>query len=243
MPLPIAHSMAGYAIAEATNFRLANNKWLNVSIFMALANLPDIDFLPGFLLGEPNRYHHQETHSIGFALAAGLCGALILWWWHRRKMARQDVAETQNSFGTYFLIVAGAVFSHCVLDLFTLDSWPPHGMPLLWPLLERYFDVRWDVFLSVRKSDDSATFFSTLWQWFNFKIALREFLIMAPLVGLIQLIRRLPGLLIRRRPVDIKNTQVARLGLLEISSLPPEQANRRSLTSLVEAAEQDDSER
>jgi hypothetical protein len=95
----------------------------------------------------------------------------------------------------------------------------------------------------VRKSNDSVTFFSTLFQWFNFKIAIREFLIMAPLVGLVKLIRRLPGWSIRRRPVDIKDTQVAKLGLLEISALPPELANRRSLTSLAEAAEQDDPER
>jgi len=62
---------------------------------------------------------------------------------------------------------------------------------------------------------------------------------MAPIVNLMKLVRRLSN---RQRPIDIKNTQVAKLGLLEISRLPDDLANRRSLTSLAEAAEKDELE-
>jgi len=239
MPLPVAHSLAGYAIAEATDIRLAKKTWINVSIFAALANLPDIDYLPGFLLGQPNRFHHLWTHSLGFALLVGLLGGFICWR-QRRNLIQAEKPAPQ--FGLYFLMISAAVFSHCVLDLFTEDSSPPYGMLMLWPFDQGFYDVTWNLFPSTHKSNESATFFASLFQWHNVKIALREFLMMASIVGLVKLIRRLPVLSRRQRPVDIKNTQVARLGLLEVSPLPSELANRRSLTSLAEAAEQDEHE-
>lgn len=242
MPLPVAHSLAGYAIAEATNVRLAKNKWLNVAIFAVLANLPDIDYLPGFLLGQPNRFHHLWTHSLGLALLLGFFGSVLLWRRHREVAVQALMPANGNTrqFALYFLAISAAVFSHCLLDLFTEDSSPPYGMLLFWPFDRGFYDVTWNLFPSTHKSNESATFFASLLHWYNFKIALREFLIMAPIAGLIKLIQRLKNLPKLQRPVDIKETQVAKLGLLEVSPLPAELANRRSLTSLIEAAEQDE---
>jgi inner membrane protein len=236
MPLPIAHSMMGYAIsevAEAANVRLTNKKWLNVSIFVTLANLPDSDFLPGFLLGEPNRYHQWFTHSLGFAALAGLCGGLIYW---RQKN------ENSDRFGLHGIFIGLAVLSHLVLDLLTWDSSPPKGMMLFWPFDKNHYDVRWDLFLACQRDNTSATFFSSLFSPYNLKVVLREFLIMAPIVGLTKIFERLWSRRNQSRTVDIKNTQVAKLGLLEVSPLPVELANRRSLTALAEVAEQDEHE-
>jgi len=238
MPLPIAHSMMGYAIAEvaeATNVRLTNKKWLNVSIFVTLANLPDCDFLFGFLLGEPNRYHQWFTHSLGFAFLAGVAGTLFYW---RKK----HLAENPDRFRLYGMFIGLAVLSHLVLDLLTWDATPPKGMMLFWPFDRNHYDVRWDFFLSSRRDNVSTTFFSSLLSWYNFKIVLREFLIMAPLVGVVKIFERLRKMRRPSRPVDIKNTQVAKLGLLEVSPLPVELANRRSITALAEVAEQDEHE-
>jgi hypothetical protein len=66
---------------------------------------------------------------------------------------------------------------------------------------------------------------------------------MAPIVGLAKIFRRLRGLPSRQPTVDLEKTQVARLGLFEVSPLPSELAARRSLPSLVEAAEQDESDK
>lgn len=238
MPLPIAHSLMGYAIsevAEAVNVRLTSKKWLNVSIFVTLANLPDCDFLPGFLLGEPNRYHQWFTHSLGFAALAGLCGGLFYW---RQKHG----AENSDRLGLYGIFIGLAVLSHLVLDLLTWDSSPPKGMMLFWPFDKNHYDVRWDFFLACRRDNVSATFFSSLFSVYNLKVVLRELLIMTPLVGLVKIFERLWKMREQSRPVDIKNTQVAKLGLLEVSPLPVELANRRSLTALAEAAEQDEHE-
>ena len=238
MPLPIAHSMMGYAIsevAEAANVRLTNKKWLNVSIFVTLANLPDSDFLPGFLLGEPNRYHQWFTHSLGFAVLAGLAGA---WFYWRRNQLKQNAERV----GLYGMFIGLAVLSHVMLDLLTWDTTPPKGMMLFWPFERNHYDVRWDFFLSSRRDNVSTTFFSSLLSWYNFKIVLREFFIMTPLVGLAKIFERLAKLRPAPSPVDIRATQVAKLGLLEVSPLPVELANRRSITALAEAAEQDEHE-
>ncbi|MGH7596498.1 MAG: metal-dependent hydrolase [bacterium] len=240
MPLPVAHSLMGYAIAEATNVRLSEKKWINVSIFAALANLPDVDYLPGFLLGRPNHFHHRWTHSLGFALLIGLLGSLILWQ-RRRKGVLQEITDGKaGQFWPACLAISAAVFSHCVLDLFTEDTSLPYGMLLFWPLAWGFYDVSWSLFPSTHKSNESATFFISLLEWYNIKLVLREFLIMAPIAGLMKIIRQLPGFFNRPHAVDVKNTQVAKLGLLEVSPLPSELANRRSLTGLAEAEEQDE---
>jgi hypothetical protein len=112
-------------------------------------------------------------------------------------------------------------------------------MKLLWPFDQSFYDVTWSVFPSTHKSNDSATFIASLLHWYNVKLVFREFLIMAPIAGLIKIIRQFS----KRRSVDIKNTQVAKLGLLEVSLLPSELANRRSLTGLAEAEEQDETDK
>jgi membrane-bound metal-dependent hydrolase YbcI (DUF457 family) len=246
MPLPVGHSLMGYALSDVMKVRLAKKTWRNVFIFAVLANLPDIDFLPGFLLGRPNSFHHSFVHSLGFALFIGLAGGLIYYWRQRRKpapLAGQEGATP--GFWPYFVAISVAVFSHCILDMFTVDTSPLYGMPVFWPFDTGYYDVdvRWDVFASINKSDDSATFFQSLLQWHNFKVALQEFLIMGTLVGLVKLIKRWRPSPSRKPAVDIGRTQVAKLGLLEVSPLRPELARRRSLTSLIEAAEQDESEK
>ena len=243
MPLPVAHSMMGYVLSDVMKVRLAQKTWRNVLIFAVLANLPDIDFLPGFLAGQPNSFHHSFVHSLGFAIFVGLVGGLIYYWRQRRNAAA--VAEQQKTtpgFWPYMVAISVAVFSHCVLDMFTVDGSEPYGMPTLWPLDTRYYDVadQWDVFAPIEKSDDSATFFQSLLQWHNFKVALREFLIMAAMIGLLNLIKRWRMSSGMKSSVGIEKTQVAKLGLLEVSPLSPDLAARRSLNSLVEAAEQDE---
>lgn len=242
MPLPVAHSLMGCAIAEATNVRLAEKKWINVAIFAALANLPDIDYLPGFLLGQPNRFHHLWVHSLGFALLIGLLGSLVLWRQRRKGVLQEITYDKAGQFWPACLAITAAVFSHCILDLLTEDTSLPYGMLLLWPFEWSFYDVSWSLFPSTHKSNQSATFLTSVLQWYNIKLALREFLIMAPIVGLIKIIRRLPGLSSQPRAVDIQNTQVAKLGLLEVSPLPAELAKRRSLTGLAAADEQDEAD-
>ncbi len=176
MPLPFAHSLMGYTIGESSRHRLSRNFWTNAFIFMVLANLPDADFLPGFLMGNPNMYHHHQAHSLGFAALMGILGGAIMWLVQRR-------------FWPYFGLVFAAVGSHLVLDLLTQDFSEPHGMMLLWPLTSEYYDLPWKTFLAVHKSDRSADFLGSVLHWNNFRVVVVELAIMLPFAALATLRR------------------------------------------------------
>lgn len=180
MPLPIAHSLMGYTLAESSSVRLTKSFWLDVLILMFLANLPDIDFLPGYLVGRPNLYHHYYTHSVAFAALVGGLAALYFW----RKRGR---------FWPYFAIVFAAVSSHLILDLVTVDQAPPYGMALLWPVTSRFYDIGWDVFGAVHKSDAAYDFFASLFHPANARVVLIEFMIMLPIAAFVRALRYYSG--------------------------------------------------
>ena len=176
MPLPVAHSLMGCTIGESTRYRLSRNFWTNVLLCAVLANLPDIDFLPGFFSGNPNMYHHHQLHSLGFAALLGMLGGAMLWLRHRR-------------FWPYFWLVFAAVGSHLVLDLLTQDFSDPHGMMLFWPLSSGFYDLPWKVFLAVNKSDHSVDFIASVFHQSNLRVVAVELAIMLPLAATVTLRR------------------------------------------------------
>ena len=68
MPSPIGHSLVGLIVFHY--FKQKNLKWsfLSIVLVILVSNLPDFDFIPGILLGEPNRFHHGISHSFGFVI-------------------------------------------------------------------------------------------------------------------------------------------------------------------------------
>jgi len=52
--MPFGHSLAGYIVSayKSKTFRLNNVKILALYVF--IANAPDLDFIPGILIGKPN---------------------------------------------------------------------------------------------------------------------------------------------------------------------------------------------
>ncbi len=168
MPLPIGHSLMGYTIATSSRFKLSPNVWMNIFIFALLANLPDLDYLPGYLEGFPNRYHHHEMHSLGFAVLMGLVAGLVY-------------LRVVGKFWACFLPIFFAVSSHLLLDLLTEDFSDPRGMMLWWPLNSEFYDVSWKIFKSVNKSNHSADFFISLFTLHNLRVVLIELMIMLPL--------------------------------------------------------------
>jgi inner membrane protein len=161
MPLPIGHALAGIACQQARPGFFLKNRWLDAAVFVILANLPDGDFLPGFLQGFPNRYHHGIFHSFGAML---LVSAAITAVFFRRK---------KKPFG-FFTMVFSVLASHLVLDFLTLDFTPPYGLPLFWPLSSEYFIDASPIFSNITRSSHSADFFSSLFSRHNLKAALLE---------------------------------------------------------------------
>ncbi|HLK10081.1 MAG TPA: metal-dependent hydrolase [Candidatus Binatia bacterium] len=124
MALPLGHAAAGYLAYEAVRPAGRHRpRWLAAAL--VLANAPDLDYVPGFLVGHPDTWHRGGTHSLVAALAVAavavaLAGARRLPW---------------------RLALGGALAwaSHLLLDFVTANAAPPRGIPLLWPLTARTF--------------------------------------------------------------------------------------------------------
>jgi LexA-binding, inner membrane-associated putative hydrolase len=77
MATPVGHSLAGYAIYR---FLVPGEDHRPALLLVAvgMANAPDLDFVPGILAGAPATYHQGGSHSLAFAAAAGVTGAVML---------------------------------------------------------------------------------------------------------------------------------------------------------------------
>jgi len=178
MPLPIGHTLAGMAFFEARPGLFFKNKWVDAFFIILLANLPDADFLPGLLLGFPNRYHHGVFHSLGAALAVTAISGLIF------LRAKQHAWRLS---ALVFLIFS----SHLLFDFFTRDFTAPFGLPLFWPFSKNYYIAAHPIFFNITRSDRSADFFSSLFSAHNVKAALLEIGLLGSLALLTWIIRRL----------------------------------------------------
>ena len=156
MPLPIAHSVAGLAGYVAFKKRNPDSppkqELFLLGLCLFLANLPDLDFIPGFLCGEPGRFHHGPSHS----LVVGLVGALIF---YRFVEYRLKGISKKRIFGCCLV----SLLSHPVLDYFSADTSKPFGVPLFWPFDTEYYMSPFPLFRDVQRNQDTiGTFFSTI---------------------------------------------------------------------------------
>jgi membrane-bound metal-dependent hydrolase YbcI (DUF457 family) len=124
MPSPIAHVSVGYAVwiclrdrsSSALTPRLRDT-WLALPAALFLSLLPDVDAVPGILLGELHRFHNNLTHSILAAcLAAVVCG------WIARGLHAVRPA-------LWFRLALLCCGSHVAMDYFTGGR----GVLLFWP--------------------------------------------------------------------------------------------------------------
>jgi len=171
MPLPIAHSLGGVAIWKCQSNSFFKTWRQNLLFFILLSNLPDLDFLPGFLIGEPSLFHHGVSHSLGMAILTGLLGGAFFW---RKK---------GTSFWSGSLVIGLTYYFHILLDYFTVDERLPFGMMMVWPFSNEYYISNFKIFDKMVRSDQSGDFFQSLFCMTNFWVALKELLIMGLFVG------------------------------------------------------------
>ncbi len=177
MPSPVAHSLAGIALGEMGDRGFSRKEqavFYTLAVFFAL--FPDLDFIPGYLKGNPNLYHHGISHSLGF----GLLVALAFGWTFSKYLG--SVWK-----GSLFLFTLYA--SHLLLDFLTVDTRLPIGEPLFWPVWNRYVLSPVLVFSDVQKSSQSETFFRSLFVTHNVVGMVKEFLILLPFVLLPQIVK------------------------------------------------------
>jgi inner membrane protein len=131
--------------------------WKGYVFCVIAANAPDLDFLPGLLTGDINRFHQSAGHSLMAAVLFGAAAALLALRSH----------YTPVRIG---LAGIGLYCSHLLLDLLGEDKRAPFGIPLLWPFSSEHFIVAWPIFRGVRHGvpgEDLAAFVGHVFSWQN----------------------------------------------------------------------------
>jgi membrane-bound metal-dependent hydrolase YbcI (DUF457 family) len=132
MALCLAHATAGYLAYEALRPAGPHRPWLLAGAVL-LANAPDLDFLPGLAVGDPDAFHRGVTHTLGAAVVVGAAVWLIARW-RRVERPRWWAAFASAAYG-----------SHLLVDWMTLDAVPPSGIRMLWPLTDRWLHAPFDL--------------------------------------------------------------------------------------------------
>jgi membrane-bound metal-dependent hydrolase YbcI (DUF457 family) len=168
MPSPVGHILGGAIVylAGTSEQRSRSGFVLMMTLFGSIA--PDLDFLPGILIGDMRAFHHGITHSMPFAFA---CGALVF------VIARRyDEGIALRSA----LLATLACISHLVLDFVSVNE-GTRGVPLLWPFSTELHGFSLRLFGHFQYGDISEGVWSVV-RWVNVSPLLRELLILGGVV-------------------------------------------------------------
>ena len=168
MPSPVGHSLAGliaYQIAPEIDGMARRQV---IALYLFAANAPDLDFIPGLMVGDPNRFHHGVSHSSGLALLFAIAVSLIL------RLRRREWRWKQ------FLVFLGLYLSHLLLDYLSEDHSAPYGVPLFWPASKAYYMAPLPLFPDIDRSNATADFFPSLFSAHNLWAVSVECLVLVP---------------------------------------------------------------
>jgi membrane-bound metal-dependent hydrolase YbcI (DUF457 family) len=143
MPLPVAHGIIGAGVVAAFGTtRTRKLAWVPLLAGAFLAICPDFDFFFVWFLNESSSWHRSFSHSLTFALLAGVIVARLV----GRFCLRESIAY------------ATCVLSHCFADILTTKKLP--GVQLLWPFLPHRFKLGLFNYLEVRSDAASVLDFA-----------------------------------------------------------------------------------
>lgn len=172
MPSPVGHTLAGLCGFILVRQYVAPRQRLQLlfgSVF--IANMPDLDILPGLLLGDPRAFHRQGMHSLTAAAMTGVLVALLAKRWNLKKI----------QWGIW---AAEVYASHILLDMLLDDPSPPFGVQALWPFSKIYFISPVTVFARFDYFDPALGMVRTMLSAHNFVTVLQEIVLLIPFVGL-----------------------------------------------------------
>lgn len=148
MPSPIAHVTAGYAIYRICRSRSLQQSPLGVrrslqslAALVGLSLLPDLDVIPGVLLGDLNRFHNNLTHSVVAGIVAALAIGSILW------------LKNRIGFARWFSLALLTYQLHVVMDFFTRGR----GVMLFWPFSVERYEPAVKLFYGLQRSNGWLT--------------------------------------------------------------------------------------
>jgi membrane-bound metal-dependent hydrolase YbcI (DUF457 family) len=173
MATPIGHSLAGYAISNFSGKTTSHDRLSMILLCLVMANAPDLDFIPGLLLGKPALYHQGITHSLGFAILVSMGVAGIFY-------------TRGKSFPKIFWLCFISYLSHLIIDFFCPDRRLPFGIPLLWPISGEHFISPVPLFLGVQHAEHTSAstieWFGGIFSLYNIGAIALEVLLLAPFI-------------------------------------------------------------
>lgn len=175
MPSPAGHTL-GALVVHVVVARDHSDLWdaRRAVLIVGAAVAPDLDLLLNLFDGR--NYHQAESHSVGFALLAGLAAVVFAVWRRWQCVWRLGAS------------VSGAWVSHILLDFLNRDTNPPIGLMALWPLDRGYYKSPWPVLLDIGRTLGWETLIN------NTLAVLWECLVLTPVLVLAVWLRgRLPG--------------------------------------------------
>jgi membrane-bound metal-dependent hydrolase YbcI (DUF457 family) len=174
MPLPLGHTVTGYAFAAATGVRFRKH-WVTALLFsVVVANLPDLDFIPGALADEPVLYHRTIAHTLPAALLCALIiGAVVT------RFGKRFWEITLLGFLVYS--------SHLLADMVHFGG-GNIGVQILWPLDSGWYAIKTPLMdtyypaLHFVRGHDSAGFFASFFSFQFIRASVMQALLFVPLL-------------------------------------------------------------
>ena len=167
MPLPLAHALIGASTAAALRPASQSPQWKPIVIGAFLGVCPDFDYALNVMRISGGGWHHGFTHSIVFAVLLGLLTIVVLRDWKLRS----------------FILYSAAAASHTLLDYLITES---RGVALWWPFTDHRYK------LEIANPIDYTWSNASIWEISAgvLKITLTEFMIFAPILLVVVLLRR-----------------------------------------------------
>lgn len=179
---PIGHGLAGIAVGVLLGARSRPRlSWALLFYALFSANAADLDFLPGLLIGDINRWHHSYSHT----LFAAIIYSLIAIW-----VARGIGIKRWRQVGWLSLF---SYLSHLLLDYLSLDRGAPFGIPFLWPISDHYFYSDLLPFGAIahgRLGASNKEALIDIFSYANLLVVAQELLILGVVLGVIVALKR-----------------------------------------------------
>ncbi len=168
MASPVGHALVGY-LGYQIALRLGGERgWLLLLLCVFAANVPDLDFVPGFFMNAPRQFHRAAlSHSLGGAVVFMVVASCV-------PYLRKRTYRWQHSL-LYFSLYA----SHVVLDCFGRGR----GVPLFWPLSSTMYGISLGILPGLTLDYTSReTFLASLVSYHNLRVIGIEIVMMLPFI-------------------------------------------------------------
>ena len=180
MPSPVLHSLPAVLIGKAfAGPSSRQDGAILVGAALVAANIPDLDFVPGIMVGDAGKWHHGASHSLLAAIAVGFAGMLLA------RIARYPHAVRLG------VVACLALTSHLLLDAMAPLDDAGRGVPFFWPLSHHSFVSPVRVFMGIGLEPSRGGLIASLLTPHNFLALGLEVLVVAVVAAAVAVIRLL----------------------------------------------------